>query len=256
MIDSNSDRQNLHKIVILNPKGGSGKTTLATNIASFFALRGPPPTLIDCDPLGYSTRWLDKRSSERPKIHGIEAWEHFGPGAKNRDLHAWPDSRQMIVDLPAAIADDQLRYQTYDADSILIPVMPSEIDIYSAARFIANFLLVAQFDRRNRNLGIVANRTRAKTKSYAMLIRFLSSLDIPLIAELRDSQNFVHAASEGVGLYEMPVYKVRQDLERMDPIFGWLDKWRMRKLDAAASSRFEHAVGAEVLTPAPVRDRG
>ena len=161
----------------------------------------------------------------------------------------------MIVDLPAALPDDQLYYQTYDANSILIPVLPSEIDIYSATAFIANLLLIAQLDRRNRNLAIVANRTRQNTRSYRMLMRFLTSLEIPIIAQLRDSQNYVHAAAEGIGVFEMPAYKSRMDVERMEPIIAWLDKWRMRKLDAAASPEFEHTMGSEVLTPAELSKR-
>ncbi len=251
-MDTNPNRDDLHKIVILNPKGGSGKTTLATNLASYFARRGPPPTLIDCDPNGYSMRWLDNRSVQRPKIYGFSAYEHCTEAGKTVQLHAWPGSKQMIVDLPAALPENQLYYQTYDANSILIPVTPSEIDIYSAARFIANLLLVAQFDRRNRNLAIVANRTRRHTISYRMLMRFLTSLEIPIIAKLRDSQIFVHAAAHGIGICDMPPYLVKNDVEQLEAIVTWLDNWRMRKLDAIAteSREQETKTGIETFTPA------
>lgn len=254
-MDNNPHRDNLHKIVILNPKGGAGKTTLATNLASYFAKRGPPPTLIDCDPRGFSVRWLNTRSAERPKVYGVAAYQHCMQKTTDSVLHAWPGSRQLIVDLPAALPEEQLYYQTYDADSILIPVMPSEIDTYSAASFIADLLLVAQFDRRNRNLAIVANRTREHTISLRKLMQFLTSLEIPIIARLRDSQNFVRAAAQGIGIYEMPEYLVKKDIERMDPIIAWLDNWRMRKLDAAATTAFEHVTDGEVLTPAAARHR-
>ncbi len=249
-MDSTPIRDNLHKIVILNPKGGCGKTTLATNLASYFARRGPPPTLVDCDPLGYSSRWLSRRSEKLPKIYGIEAFDHCTQPSSSLEQRAWPDSAQLIVDLPAGLSENQLYEQTVDANSILIPVMPSEIDIYSAARFIADLLLVAQLDRRDRNLGIVANRTRKNTKSYKMLMRFLTSLRIPLIAELRDSQNYVFAAANGLGIYDMPAYRTGKDMDLMDPVIAWLDRWRMRKLDAAASPDYEHAPGGEILTPA------
>lgn len=249
-MESTAHQDSLHKIVILNPKGGSGKTTLATNLASYFARRGPPPTLADCDPGGFSLRWLDKRPAARDKIFALDSRDFCNRTDKRFRLQAWPGSRHLIVDLPAALSSNQLFDQTYDADSILIPVVPSEIDIYSAARFIADLLLVAQLDRRNHNLAIVANRTRHNTRSYGMLMRFLNSLEIPIVAQLRDSQNYVYAAAEGIGICEMPPYKVRKDMEQMDSLVAWLDKWRMRRLDAAASARFDHAPGAEVLTPA------
>ncbi len=243
-----------HKIVILNPKGGCGKTTLATNLASYFAVHGSHPTLVDCDPRGYSMRWLAKRPAQRPKIFGIAADKFCTQTDKRLQLRAWPGSSYMIVDLPAALAPDQLFDQTYDANSILIPVVPSEIDIYAAASFIADLLLFAQLDRRNRNLAIIANRTRQNTRSYRMLMRFLTSLEIPLIAQLRDSQNFVYAAANGIGICEMPVYRAKQDLMQLELIVAWLEKWRMRRLEAVASARFTHVPGAEVLTPASARE--
>lgn len=249
-MDITSQRDSLHKIVILNPKGGCGKTTLATNLASYFAMRGPPPTLVDCDPRGYSMRWLDKRPGRRPKIYGIAADKFRSRSDKRLPLRAWPGSTYLILDLPAALTPDQLFDQTYDANSILIPVVPSEIDIFAAASFVADLLLYAQLDRRNRNLAIIANRTRQNTKSYRMLMRFLTSLEIPIIAQLRDSQNFVHAAANGIGICEMPSYLAAKDREQLDLIVAWLEKWRMRRLDAVASARFKHIPGAEILTPA------
>jgi len=245
-----ANRENLHKIVILNPKGGSGKTTLATNLASFYALRGCAPTLMDCDPQGYSMRWLDRRSGDRPKIHGVAAFELETRANGNQPISAWPGSDELIIDLPAALPHDQLFEHTYDADSILIPVLPSAIDIYAASRLVAELLLITQIDRRDRRLAIVANRTRQNTRSYGMLVRFLASLKIPLIAKLRDSQNYVHAAAEGIGIYEIPLHRTKKDIRQMDAVIQWLDQWRMRKLDAAASPPFEHIPGAGLLTPA------
>ncbi len=253
-MDITTQRDSPHKIVILNPKGGCGKTTLATNLASYFAVHGSHPTLVDCDPRGYSMRWLDKRPTQRPKIFGVAADIFCTQTDKRYQLRAWPGSTYMIVDLPAALAPDQLFDQTYDANSILIPVVPSEIDIYAAASFIADLLLFAQLDRRNRNLAIIANRTRENTRSYRMLMRFLTSLEIPLIAQLRDSQNYVHAAANGIGICEMPAYRAKRDVMQLELIVAWLEKWRMRRLEAVASARFNHVPGAEVLTPAATKE--
>ncbi len=249
------DRGNLHKIVVLNPKGGCGKTTLATNIAAYYAMRGPAPTLVDFDPQGFSMRWLQKRPGNRPKIYGTSADQKAMQGRKAVHLETRPDTEKLIIDLPAALSPDEFQDVAYDAGSILIPVLPSTIDVHCATRFIANLLLVAQIDRRNRQLAVVANRTRENTRSYRMLMGFLTSLQIPLIAVLRDSQNYVHAADQGIGICEMPAHKVQKDIPQLKLIIDWLDQWRMRELDAATSSGFEHLPGAQVLTPANQQDR-
>ncbi len=248
------DRGNLHKIVVLNPKGGCGKTTLATNIASYYAQHGPAPTLVDLDSQGYSMRWLHRRPDTRPKIHGATAQQQ----ARDQDaahLQSGPDTETLIIDLPAAMSPEELQDVTYDAGSILVPVLPSAIDVNCATRFIADLLLITQIDRRDRQLAVVANRTRQNTKSFRLLMRFLTSLRIPLVAVLRDSQNYVHAAGEGIGLCEMPTYKTAKDTEQLNLIFNWLDQWRMRHLDAATSSGYEHVPGAQVLTPTNHHDR-
>jgi chromosome partitioning protein len=249
---TSTDRHDLHKIVVLNPKGGCGKTTLATNLASFYSLRDMPPTLMDCDPQGFSMRWLDQRPSSRPVIHGVNASEHIARLADMFQLAVSLDTDTMIFDLPGNVGYDQIHAVTYDADSILIPVLPSAIDVYSATRFIAELLLVTQ---RRRQLAIVANRTRRNTKSFQMLKRFLTSLKIPLIAVLRDSQNYVHAAGHGIGVCEMPAYKAAKDIGQLNLIIDWLDQRYMRQLDAATSPSFEHIPGAQVLTPVHYEDR-
>jgi len=209
---------------MLNPKGGCGKTSLATNLASFFALRGSIPALLDCDPQGASMRWLEKRSRLRPPIHGIAAYENPMHVTRTWQLRVPNETRQVIIDTPAGLQGPQIHDLVYDANSVLIPVLPSPIDIRNAARFIAELLLVAQLDRGSVRVGIVANRTRQNTKSYRQLVRFLSSLNIPLISVLRDSQNFVRAAEDGIGICDLPLYRAKQDLVAMAQIVSWLDQ--------------------------------
>jgi len=225
----------LHKIVVLNPKGGSGKTTLATNLASFYAQRGSPPTLVDCDPQGFCLRWLEKRPADRPAIHGMKGDGEGLYASALLTLKGHPDSSVMIIDLPAAIPYERLHAFTYVADSILLPIQPSAIDIHAGTRFIAELLLDAQLDRNERRLAIVANRVKERTKSFSMLMRFLTSLRIPMIASLRDSQNFVYAADQGLGICEMPPHRVKNDLAQLNAIVSWLDNRRQLAIARAAS---------------------
>src|SRR5262245_58516884 len=204
----------------MNPKGGCGKTTLATNLAGWFALRGPPPTVIDCDPQGFCTRCIENPPADRPKVHGLKT----GPLTARSTIEVPAESSVVIIDLPAAITGDQLHAFVYLADSLLLPVTPSDIDVYSATRFIAELLLDAQLDRSERRVGIVANRVRERTRSFAMLMRFLGSLQIPLIGALRDSQNFVQAAALGLGVCELPLHRSQDDRPSLDGIGGWLER--------------------------------
>jgi chromosome partitioning protein len=249
---------NLHKIVVLNPKGGSGKTTLATNLASAYATRGPPPTLIDFDPQGFCLRWLDKRPKDRPTIHGLRAVGGSSPGFDKRVTEVPADSSIAILDLPAGVPHSQLHHYTHLGDSILLPIMPSEIDVHSATLFIAELLLDAQLDRRQQKLAIVATRVRSHTRSYQMLLRFLTSLQIPVIAVLRDSQNFVHCAAEGIGICELPAHRAKDDLSALDAIVRWLERRRVvteaKRQAMIARVAYEHAAHRGFQGGDPMQD--
>jgi len=227
-------RDDLNKIVVLNPKGGCGKTTLATNLASYFALRGPPPTLIDTDPQGYTSRWLARRPENSRKINGITIDKVAMRGKNSWSGRAPKQAGAVIVDTPGALGRREIGELTHDADCILIPILPSAFDIHVTTSFVATLLLLTDFDR---PVAIVANRTRQNTKSLAMLLRTLTEFETPTIAVLRNSQNFVHAASLGLGIYEMPKHMVKQDIEQMDLIVNWLDQQLMRSSEPGLMSR-------------------
>jgi chromosome partitioning protein len=229
------NRQNLNTIVVLNPKGGCGKTTLVTNLASYYASCGPTPAVMDCDPQGSTMRWIEKRSPCQPPIHGIAAYKKTMQATRSWQLRVPLETTTLLVDSPAGLTHENLREVTRDASSILVPVLPSSIDIHAASRCIADLLLVAKIDRRDRKLAVVANRTRQNTRSFDKLMRFLDSLGIPIIGVLRDSQNFVHAAEEGIGVCEMQRHRVKKEMEQIERVVVWLDGWRERRRDLANS---------------------
>ncbi len=212
----------MQRIVVLNPKGGSGKTTIATNLAACYAANGHRPALMDLDPQGSSMRWLRKRPDDSPPIHGIAGFERYANVTRSWQLRIPVECTAVILDTPAALEAHSLPELTRGADAVLVPVMPSDIDIHATAKCIADLLLVAKIRRADQRIGIIANRVRANTLVFHSLTRFLSSLDIPLVATLRDTQNYLRSAEAGIGIHDMPHWQVQQDLDHWQRLTDWL----------------------------------
>jgi chromosome partitioning protein len=212
----------MQRIVVLNPKGGSGKTTIAINLASYFATRQQSPVLMDFDPQGSSSRWVKKRQPAQAPIHAIAAAEQNSRTTRAFHLRVPTGTTHVIVDTPAAIDANEMPEVTRAADKILVPVLPSDIDIHTCSRCIRDLLLVAKIRREENRIGVVANRVRRNTLTYQSLIRFLQTLSIPIVATIRDSQNYVKAAELGLGVHEMKSYVAREDVEQWEPLVEWL----------------------------------
>lgn len=215
----------MRRIIVLNSKGGCGKTTIATNLASQFATRGYKTALFDYDPQASSTRWLESRPAELPSIYGVEAF----PSSRMGMTRAWQlrmpsDTQRIVLDAPAGLLRPDLNEHLRGVDLILIPVQPSSIDTHAAAGFIRDLLLINKVRQHQDRVAIVANRTRDNTLAFANLERFLKSLRIPVVARLRDTQNYVHAAELGLGIHELTDYpRARQELPAWDSIIDWAE---------------------------------
>jgi chromosome partitioning protein len=214
----------MKRIVVLNPKGGSGKTTLAINLASYYASCQQKPVLMDFDPQGSTVRWVKKRQQAQAPIHVIAAFENDARTTRAFQMRVPPGTTHVIVDTPAALDSPRMPDITRDAHKIIVPVLPSDIDIHACSRCIRDLLLVAKIRREDDRLGVVANRIRRNTLTYQSLIRFLQTLGIPIITTIRDSQNYVRAAELGMGVHEMKSYIAREDVEQWAPLIDWLEK--------------------------------
>lgn len=204
--------------MVLNPKGGCGKTTLATNLASYYSTCGRKVALADFDPQGSSGDWLAQRPAERAPIYQV---------ALDEDKLLIPLGMDYIVmDAPAATHGKELKRHIKKAQTLLIPVLPSPIDIRAAARFIEELLLVGRVARAETRIAVVANRVKEQTLIYQALQRFLASLGIPFIATLRDSQNYIRAAQRGIGIFELPPAATATDREQWQPLLDWLNNDR------------------------------
>lgn len=212
--------------LVINSKGGSGKTTLATNLASCFAAQGIPTAIMDYDPQGSSLAWLRLRTNAGVTIHGANAAPAKAGRIRSIDMHVPADTQQLLIDAPAGASGVLLQEMLFRADGILIPVPPSAIDIHATANFVRDLLILGRVRTRSIRLAVVANRVRSAMPVYQPLERFLASLGLPLLARIRDSEVYLRAAETGVGIYEMDPAAAAAELAEFSPIVDWVDPQR------------------------------
>ncbi|MHB1543437.1 MAG: ParA family protein [Gammaproteobacteria bacterium] len=210
----------MKKVVILNPKGGSGKTTIATNLAASLAAGGLRPCLLDLDPQGSSLAWLKKRPAEYASIDGING-AHFNLRVtRSWQFRQYPDAHAILVDTPAGLSRDRMVDLLRDAHRVLIPILPSAIDIDAAPSAIADILLT-NYPRER--IAIVGNRVRTRTQALGALEKFLASLNIPLLTFVKDSQLYVRASAMGLGLIEFPPWMARDESDAWVRLRVWFE---------------------------------
>lgn len=214
----------MRKVMVINSKGGCGKTTIATNLAAYYARNGLKTVIFDYDPQGSSLQWIRTRDAERGEIVGVPAYR----GARDGVTRTWQlrvpqDTDRVIFDTPAGIHGQDLVDLVKRVDVILVPVQPSPIDIHACSHFIKDLLLVGKIRKLNVRVGVVANRARERTHGFFILGRFLKSLHIPFIATLRDAQNYVKAAENGVGIHELDAPFIQRDIEQWSSLVEWVE---------------------------------
>jgi chromosome partitioning protein len=203
----------MRTILVANPKGGSGKTTLATNVAGWLAGKRQRVALADHDPQQSSTQWLERRP---PLFPSIVPLPRSAKPSTDDGLH-W-----VIIDSPAALHGDDLRNAVRRADLMLVPISPSAFDMSATQRFletVAEYKAVRDGDLA---IGIVAMRVDARTRSAAELDEFLTGFDFPLVTHLRDTQVYVYCARDGASVFDLPRSRGAQDCEQWRPLTRWV----------------------------------
>lgn len=214
----------MRTILILNPKGGCGKSTLATNLAGYFALQGKHVSLADCDPQGSSRDWLKVRPEHLAKIESVKV--------KDGRLEVHPETEILILDSPASLHDQKLVNITRAAQTAIIPVLPSPIDMRAAEHFLAELVGLRNKISRKVKIATVANRVREDTIAAAKLELYLEKLKlpdgkkIPFMTMLRASQNYINAAETGMTIFELAPSKTYYDREQWAPLLNWLNSSR------------------------------
>ena len=214
----------LKRILITNAKGGCGKTTITTNIASHYAQQGLNVRLFDHDNQGSSIAWNNRRPDSLNRIHVVDASKNVD----HRMTRSWQlrvplDTDIAVIDSPAGIEVSELTTLFQQNDAVLIPVVPSPIDIHATAHFIKELLTTGKARKRMVRLAVVANRVRKHTIMYRSLERFLFSLNIPFVSSLSDTQLYSRAFELGVGVQELRSSRSRIDREQWAPIMRWIE---------------------------------
>lgn len=213
----------MRTVLVINSKGGCGKTTIATNIASYFAAQNARTTIMDYDPQGSSLNWLRARAPQLPRIHGANAAPQRGTLIRSLQMSVPGDTDVLIIDAPAGAKGILLQDIVRRAEFVLVPVAPSSIDVHATADFVKDLLLVGRVRARNTKVAVVANRVRNSMPVYEPLERFLRSLSLPFLARISDSDRYIHAADKGLGVFEMDTAEVEAERQELAPIIGWLD---------------------------------
>ncbi len=205
----------MRHIMVLNAKGGCGKSTLATNIASYFATQGAAVALADYDPQRSSLDWLARRPENRAKIAAVAGFEGgLRHAPRNADI--------LVIDAPARSHGAELTDLVKHAETIVIPVLPSTIDILATSTFLEELKGVPRIAKKQAKIAVVANRVRDNTLIFDDLDEYLTKARVPYVAALREAQNYVRAYTRGIGIFELPEYLAWPDWDEWEPLTAWL----------------------------------
>ncbi|ABR90790.1 ParA family protein [Janthinobacterium sp. Marseille] len=200
-------------IVIANPKGGVGKSTLATNIAGYFAAQGHSVMLGDVDVQQSSRSWLALRPASLPPI---QAWEiddgHVAKPPKG--------TTHIVLDTPAGFSGKRFEKVMQIADKVIVPLQPSMFDILATQEFLQK--LAQRKDKFD--LGVLGMRVNSRTRAADQLTQYVNGLGIPVLGFLRDTQNYVQLAAHGSTIWDIAPSRVEKDLEQWQDLMQWLEK--------------------------------
>jgi chromosome partitioning protein len=205
----------MQTILIANPKGGAGKSTLATNLATHFAWQGKRVVLGDIDRQRSSHYWLSLRS---PNFPAIGLWE-----VEDDDLSKPPKGTEVaILDTAAGLHGKRLEAVLRLTDRILVPVQPSSFDMWASQDFFARLASEKQVRKGKVEIGVVGMRVKSGTRAADQLVGFLDQFDLPVLSCLRDTQYYLQTLPRGLGLFDLPAPRVAKDLTQWQPILDWL----------------------------------
>ena len=200
----------MRTILIANPKGGSGKTTLSINLAGYLAASGQRVAILDLDRQKSATQWLASRDARLPKIELLTQKQGEGSG--------W-----LVIDSPAALHGKNLEHALKLAHQVIVPIAPSLFDIRASQDFLAALQAEKSVRKGRAFVGLVGMRVDARTRAGVTLEALMAQQDLPVLTYLRNAQNYVNAAFEGKSIFDLPPHIAERDVEQWQGIVDWLD---------------------------------
>jgi chromosome partitioning protein len=197
-------------ILVANPKGGSGKTTLSINLAGWLASQGRRVAMLDLDRQKSATHWLAARDMALPDI------ELLRDGQKG-------ETDWLVIDSPAGLHGKNLERALKLAHKVAVPIAPSLFDIRASQEFLAALHAEKAVRKGHAFVGVVGMRVDPRTRAGVTLEQFMAQQDLPVLAYLRNTQNYVNAAFEGKSLFDLPHHIAERDIEQWAGLTGWLE---------------------------------
>ena len=208
----------MRKILVASSKGGCGKTTIATNLAAHFAQDGRNTVLVDADRQGSSMHWAEKRAGLPAPVlamSGLRAeWREKIPA----------DAQIVVIDGPAGIRSGELAELAHDVDALLIPLLPSRIDLEASEHFLEEVSRLGRVKRGSLAVGLVGNRLKPWTTASQEAVEEIKRLPFPLVAQLRDTQGYVLVAGLGKSIFDYNSELIRGHQEDWGRLLRWVRK--------------------------------
>ena len=207
------------KILVASSKGGCGKSTIATNLAAHFAQSGKNTALVDLDRQHSSLRWAQKRPDNVPGVLGLE-----GGGRRGFASQLPPDTDRVIIDSPAGAHRDVLEPLLEDVDAMLVPVLPSGIDMDATTEYLREIAAIPRIKRGKLPVALVANRLKPWTNASQEAVAAMKDLPFPVVAQLRDSQGYVVLTGLGKSIFDYHSQNVAEHQHDWAPLLRWIKK--------------------------------
>lgn len=208
----------MRTVLVASSKGGAGKSTVATNLAAHFAVEGKRTALLDADPQKSASHWCEKRAGMASAVLPVDGskrgWDKALPG----------NSQYVIVDARAGAMADELAAFLERADAVVVPVLPSIIDLEATVPFLNSLAALPRVKKGKLPVALIGNRLKPWTSASQQAIGQLKSWPYPVVAELRDTQAYVLMAALGKSVFDYHSEQIRSHQDDWAPLLRWLNK--------------------------------